>query len=48
MVTHDLRAASYADRVVFLKDGQIVRELPSTEGGHSVEVIMEVMAELEL
>jgi putative ABC transport system ATP-binding protein len=27
MVTHDARAASYADRVVFLADGRIVREL---------------------
>ena len=26
-VTHDARAATYADRVVFLRDGQIVREL---------------------
>jgi putative ABC transport system ATP-binding protein len=27
MVTHDARAASYADRVVFLADGRIVREI---------------------
>ena len=27
MVTHDARAASYADRVVFLADGRIVEEL---------------------
>ena len=27
MVTHDPRAASYADRVVFLADGRIVREI---------------------
>jgi putative ABC transport system ATP-binding protein len=27
MVTHDPRAASYADRVVFLADGRIVREM---------------------
>jgi putative ABC transport system ATP-binding protein len=27
MVTHDAKAASYADRVVFLKDGRIVAEL---------------------
>lgn len=34
MVTHDPVAASYADRVVFLRDGQIVSEIvrptPST------------------
>jgi putative ABC transport system ATP-binding protein len=29
MVTHDPRAASYADRVVFLADGRIVDETPS-------------------
>ncbi|MBI5876827.1 MAG: ABC transporter ATP-binding protein [Chloroflexi bacterium] len=27
MVTHDAKAASYADRVVFLKDGQVAGEL---------------------
>ncbi|HUZ10041.1 MAG TPA: ABC transporter ATP-binding protein [Acidimicrobiales bacterium] len=27
MVTHDARAASYADRVLFLADGRVVREL---------------------
>jgi len=34
MVTHDPRAASYADRVVFLADGRIVDELrhPTTDG----------------
>jgi putative ABC transport system ATP-binding protein len=33
MVTHDSRAASFADRVLFLADGQVVRELnyPTTE-----------------
>ena len=33
IVTHDPRAASYADRVVFLADGHIVRELerPTTD-----------------
>jgi putative ABC transport system ATP-binding protein len=34
MVTHDARAASYADRVLFLADGRLVRELekPTPEG----------------
>ena len=34
MVTHDARAASYADRVVFLADGKVVGELlePTTGG----------------
>jgi putative ABC transport system ATP-binding protein len=33
MVTHDARAASYADRVVFLADGRIVKDLyaPTTD-----------------
>jgi putative ABC transport system ATP-binding protein len=51
MVTHDPRAASYADRVVFLKDGQIVHHLENGvagESGVSVNKIVEVMASLEL
>lgn len=50
MVTHDPRAASYADRVVFLKDGAIVRELKNDAHGHHArtEPIMAVMAGLEL
>ncbi len=48
MVSHDPRAASYADRVTFLKDGQIVRELLPSDEGHSPQEIMDVMAELEL
>lgn len=31
MVTHDQKAASYADRVIYLKDGQIERELNGKE-----------------
>jgi putative ABC transport system ATP-binding protein len=48
MVSHDPYAASYADRVVFLRDGGIVRELRGDDGGHSAQAIMDVMAELEL
>nr|WP_307818380.1 ABC transporter ATP-binding protein [Streptomyces sp. MBT62] len=33
MVTHDPIAASYADRVVFLKDGRIVDDLPAPTVG---------------
>jgi len=47
MVTHDPYAASYADRVIFLRDGQMVRELKPDGDGHSVQTIMDVMAELE-
>ena len=44
MVTHDPYAASFAGRVVFLRDGQMVRQL---KGGDRA-AIMDVMAELEL
>ena len=44
MVTHDPYAASFAERVVFLRDGQMVRQL---KGGDRA-AIMDVMAELEL
>ena len=48
MVTHDPRAASFADRVVFLKDGALVRELKNTEQAHNLQPIMDVMAGLEM
>ena len=32
MVTHDARAAAMADRILFLADGQIVREMPRSAG----------------
>jgi putative ABC transport system ATP-binding protein len=51
MVTHDPRAASYADRVVFLRDGRIVHEwqnpVDAAESKEAVQAITEVMAELE-
>ena len=48
MVTHDPRAASYADRVVFLRDGRVMRELAPNDEGHSPQEIMDVMTELEM
>jgi putative ABC transport system ATP-binding protein len=51
MVTHDPRAASYADRVVFLKDGRIEQNLAiEAKSGASEDIrnIMRVMRELEL
>jgi putative ABC transport system ATP-binding protein len=51
MVTHDSRAASYADRVLFLKDGRVVQNLLITSRNGSVEdirEIMRVMRDLEL
>jgi putative ABC transport system ATP-binding protein len=52
MVTHDPRAASYADRVVYLKDGLIVRELgadrPASNGKRTTQTVRAVMEELDL
>jgi putative ABC transport system ATP-binding protein len=51
MVTHDARAASFADRVVFLKDGRIVRQLnveKKSGDGEDIRAIMRVMRELEM
>ena len=49
MVTHDPYAASFADRVVFLRDGQIVRQWqPAENDGDGVQAIIDIMAELEL
>jgi putative ABC transport system ATP-binding protein len=42
MVTHDPRAASYADRVVFLADGRVVGELISP----TADAVLEQMKEL--
>jgi putative ABC transport system ATP-binding protein len=44
IVTHEARAASYADRVLFLSDGLIVRDLPRTSAGE----VLQVMNELNL
>ncbi|MCT1413047.1 ABC transporter ATP-binding protein [Corynebacterium sanguinis] len=43
IVTHDARAASYADRVIFLRDGQIVDELWKP----TMESILQVMSGIE-
>jgi putative ABC transport system ATP-binding protein len=48
MVTHDPRAASYADRVVFLKDGRIVHRLENHGDNVPVRKIVKVMTSLEL
>lgn len=44
MVTHDARAASYADRVLMLLDGRIVDDIDSP----SAEAVAAAMAELEV
>ena len=43
IVTHDARAASYADRVVFLADGRIVDELRNP----TMEDILSTMSGIE-
>jgi putative ABC transport system ATP-binding protein len=43
MVTHDARAAGYADRVLFLADGRIVDELRAP----TAEIVLDRMKELE-
>jgi putative ABC transport system ATP-binding protein len=42
MVTHDPRAASYADRVVFLADGRIVEELTAP----TIDAILDMLKRL--
>ena len=43
MVTHDARAASYADRVLFLADGRIVDEIQRP----TVEIVLDAIKKLE-
>ncbi len=50
VVTHDPRAAAYAQRVIFLRDGLVVREFPISESAPLTErmsAILAVMQELE-
>jgi putative ABC transport system ATP-binding protein len=42
MVTHDARVATIADRVLFLADGEIVKELPETTPEEIQKAIQEV------
>lgn len=51
VVTHDPRAAAYADRVVFLRDGQVIHEAKCDgvgEMGQRLRIIMEAMERLQL
>jgi putative ABC transport system ATP-binding protein len=48
MVTHDARAASYADRVIFLKDGKVIHHLGNPGDRLSVEQIAKVMTSIEM
>jgi putative ABC transport system ATP-binding protein len=42
MVTHDAKAATIADRVLFLADGRIVRDLGRADEEHILEAVKEV------
>jgi len=42
MVTHDARSASIADRILFLADGNIVRELPRSEPSEVIAAMEEI------
>jgi putative ABC transport system ATP-binding protein len=50
-VTHDARAAAYADRVIFLRDGQIEQEIrlePELPFAQRIRTIIDVLEKLEL
>jgi putative ABC transport system ATP-binding protein len=47
MVTHDPRAASFSDRVIFLKDAQLVHDLRQENGRFTMERIVDEMTRLE-
>jgi putative ABC transport system ATP-binding protein len=42
MVTHDAHAAAIADRVLFLADGQIVRDIGACSAHQILEILEEV------
>ena len=44
MVTHDARAAAIADRILFLDDGLIVRDMPRSEPHDVIEAMEELAA----
>lgn len=47
MVTHDVGAATFADRVIFLRDGRILKELP-LGAANDKESIIACLKELEI
>jgi putative ABC transport system ATP-binding protein len=42
MVTHDARAAAIADRILFLADGQIVRDMPGADASTVIAAMDEI------
>lgn len=47
MVTHDPKAASYADRVVFLNDGEIVSQIAPSDRRIGTDAVIAALAELD-
>jgi putative ABC transport system ATP-binding protein len=45
MVTHDARAAAIADRILFLADGRIVRDMPRSEPGAVIAAMDELSSD---
>ena len=44
MVTHDPRSASIADRILFLADGNVVKELPRSDPRDVIQAMDEITA----
>ena len=44
MVTHEARAAAIADRILFLADGRIVKDLPGASQGEILETLNDIAA----
>jgi putative ABC transport system ATP-binding protein len=42
MVTHDARAAAIADRILFLDDGEIVKDLPRSDAKTVIAAMEEI------
>jgi putative ABC transport system ATP-binding protein len=42
MVTHDAKAAAIADRILFLADGRVVRELGRSSASEVLDALSEV------
>ena len=42
MVTHDARAAAIADRILFLDDGEIVRDMPRSDPRQVIEAMEDI------
>ena len=45
MVTHDARSASIADRILFLADGDVVKELPRSEPHEVIQAMEEISSQ---